>query len=74
MIRVRALSGLSIIVVLLVSATPAWAYVDPAVGTGLVASALGMMAGLFMLFFGAIWYPIKRLFKFLRNLFISADQ
>ena len=45
----------------------ALAYVGPGLGTGVIASVLGTIAGIFMLMFGAIWYPLKRLWRYVRQ-------
>ena len=46
---------------------PALAYVGPGLGAGVVASILGILAGLAMLVVGVVWYPLKRLFQRLRS-------
>ena len=43
----------------------AFAYLGPGLGTGMVISILGIVAAILMLIVGVIWYPIKRLFKFI---------
>jgi hypothetical protein len=45
----------------------AFAYIGPGLGTGVVATVLGVLAGLLMLLVGVIWYPLKRLIKWLRT-------
>jgi hypothetical protein len=44
----------------LVLATNAFAYVGPGVGISALGSLLALVAGLFLLLFGTVWYPIKR--------------
>lgn len=48
----------------------AFAYVGPGLASGTVAAVLGILAGIFMLIVGVIWYPIKRLYR----RFISKDK
>ncbi len=45
----------------------AFAYIGPGLGTGAVATVLGVLAGILMLIVGVIWYPLKRLFKWFRS-------
>ncbi len=45
----------------------AQAYIGPGLGAGVVASVLGILAGIFMLIVGIVWYPIKKLYKWLRR-------
>ena len=52
---------------LLCCSTAAQAYVGPGLGTGVLASVLGVLAGLGMLVVGLIWYPIKRLINWMRG-------
>jgi uncharacterized membrane protein len=39
------------------------AYIGPGLASGTVAAVLGILAGIFMLIVGVIWYPIKRLYR-----------
>jgi hypothetical protein len=43
------------------------AYVGPGLGAGIIASVLGTIIGLLMLVVGAIWYPLKRIWRYLRQ-------
>lgn len=45
----------------------ALAYIGPGLGTGALAAVLGTLAGLLMLIVGVVWYPIKRLIRYLRS-------
>lgn len=45
----------------------AQAYIGPGLGTGALAAVLGTLAGLLMLIVGVVWYPIKRLIRYLRS-------
>lgn len=47
--------------------TLALAYIGPGLGTGALAAVLGTLAGLLMLVVGVVWYPIKRLIRYLRS-------
>ena len=46
----------------------AQAYIGPGMGAGVVATVLGILAGVLMLIVGIVWYPIKKLYKWLRRL------
>jgi hypothetical protein len=52
---------------LLLVAEPALAYVGPGLGAGALASVLGVLVGVLMLVVGVVWYPAKRLIKYLRS-------
>ena len=45
----------------------AHAYIGPGVGAGVVGTVLGILAGILMLIVGIVWYPIKKLYKWLRR-------
>ncbi len=45
------------------SCTPAYAYIGPGIGTGVIASVLGVLSSLILLVIGLIYYPIKRMLK-----------
>lgn len=57
------------ILLVLCTARNAEAYVGPGLGAGVIASVLGMLGGLLMLLFGAIWYPLKKLLSVLAGFF-----
>jgi len=42
-------------------------YIGPGIGAGAIAAALGLLAGIVLLFAGFVWYPIKRLINWIRN-------
>jgi hypothetical protein len=46
---------------MLVYCPMALAYIGPGLGAGVVATVLGIVAGIAMLLIGVIWYPVKRL-------------
>ena len=48
---------------LVLSATPAHAYVGPGAGAGMIAVVLGILASIVMGFFAILWYPIKRMMR-----------
>ncbi len=50
------------ILIILVN-TPAYAYLGPGMGGGLIAGILGFLFALFALIFGILWFPLKRLIK-----------
>jgi hypothetical protein len=50
-------------IVLLFATTSAQAYIGPGLGVGVIASVLSVFAGIGLLIFGAIYYPLKKLFK-----------
>ena len=54
-------------VVLLGWPSLALAYIGPGMGAGAVATVLAILAGLLMLLVGVLWYPLKRLIKYLRR-------
>ena len=45
----------------------AFAYIGPGVGIGTMAVVLGIFFGFILILVGLIWYPLKRLFKTIRN-------
>ena len=48
---------------MIVSATPAYAYIGPGAGAGTIAVVLGVLASIFFAFVAILWYPLKRLIK-----------
>lgn len=62
----KKLLGLSVIC-LLIYPPLASAYIGPGLGAGAVASVLGIASGLLMLAIGVIWYPLKRLVRYLKQ-------
>lgn len=57
-------SYLAGLLIVLIAASPAFAYIGPGVGTGVIAVILGIIASLFLAIFTILYYPIKR---YLRN-------
>jgi hypothetical protein len=54
-------------VLLILIATPAYAYIGPGMGAGVIASILGVIASVFLSLFAIIYYPIKRMMKKRKN-------
>ena len=52
---------------ILLAPLAAQAYIGPGVGAGVVATVLGILAGIGMLIVGTVWYPIKKFYKWLRR-------
>jgi len=48
---------------LLLTATPAVAYIGPSVSAGVIAVVLGIIVAIFMAFVAVLWYPFKRLLR-----------
>ena len=53
----------STIVLLLASAGPAFAYIGPGVGAGMIATVVGILTAIALAMFALLWYPLKRLLK-----------
>ena len=49
--------------ILLLMTLPASAYIGPGMGGGVMAVVFGILAAIFMVIFGFIYYPIKRWLK-----------
>ena len=47
--------------------TSAYAYVGPGLGAGMLATIVGIVAGIGMLALGVIWYPLKKLIRWVRS-------
>ena len=54
---------INVIIFLIVPATSALGYVGPGLGTGAIATVLGVIFAIFLSLFSIVWYPIKRLIK-----------
>ncbi len=63
----------SCLFMLLMSATPALAYIGPGAGAGVIAVVLGVIGAFFMTVLAVIWYPLKRLFKKTRKKSAAPD-
>lgn len=61
--RTVKLSILSLLGMLLLVASPAYAYVGPGLGAGVIAVVLGILGSIVMFFAALVWFPIKRLLK-----------
>ena len=58
----------SLLLIMLLSITsPAFAYIGPGMGGGMIAAALGIIASIFLALFGVLYYPIKRVLKNRKN-------
>jgi hypothetical protein len=55
------------ILLALLSAEPAMAYVGPGSGLGAVGAVLGLIGTLFLSILSFIWYPIKRALRKMRR-------
>ena len=52
-----------IIFLFLFKLSPAYAYLGPGIGGGVIVATLGIIVAIFAALFGLIWFPLKRLFK-----------
>ena len=43
--------------------TPAFAYLGPGIGGGMIVATLGIIVAISAALFGLIWFPIKRILK-----------
>jgi hypothetical protein len=55
--------SLLISAILLLSTTPAHAYIGPGVGLGAIALTIALILGILLLLVGFLWYPLKRLLR-----------
>lgn len=46
---------------------PVYAYIGPGLGLGVIGTILGVLLSIFLAIFAIFWYPIKRLFKKIKN-------
>ena len=53
----------NLIIVLLSINIPAYAYLGPGMGGGLIAAVLGVVGAVLLALFGILYYPIKRMLK-----------
>ena len=51
------------IAMVLLHCTTAWAYIGPGVGTGVIATVIGVLGALILALVGIVYYPIKRFIK-----------
>lgn len=54
---------LTLLVALISSVTPAAAYVGPGLGLGAIGVIGGVILSVFLAIFSLVWYPVKRLLK-----------
>lgn len=52
-----------VILVLAWNCSPAYAYIGPGLGAGIVATVLGVVGAIFLMLAGVVYFPIKRAFK-----------
>ena len=53
----------NLIIILLSINIPAYAYIGPGMGGGLIAAVLGVIGAVLLALFGILYYPIKRMLK-----------
>ena len=53
----------NLIIVLLSINIPAYAYLGPGMGGGVIAAVLGVIGAVLLALFGILYYPIKRMLK-----------
>jgi hypothetical protein len=51
------------ILMLLVAASPAMAYIGPGAGLGAIALTVGLVLAVALLLIGFLWYPLKRMMR-----------
>ncbi len=51
----------------LTTVTEMIAYVGPGLGAGAIAAVIGILAGFFLLVLGFLWYPFKKLIRWIRS-------
>ena len=52
-----------LIIALLSISSPAFAYIGPGMGGGVIAGVLGVIGAVLLALFGILYYPIKRILK-----------
>ena len=53
----------NLIIILLSINIPAYAYIGPGMGGGVIAAVLGVIGAVLLALFGILYYPIKRMLK-----------
>ena len=48
---------------LIFTSSPCYAYIGPGMAGGVIIAVIGFVAAIFLIFFGILYYPIKRFFK-----------
>lgn len=51
------------VVVAMVAATPALAYIGPGAGIGAIGTVVAVIGAVLLMIVGFVWYPVKRLLK-----------
>lgn len=54
------MSKIPLYILLILVPLPAWAYIGPGIGLGVIASILGFIGAFFLAIFAILYYPIKR--------------
>ena len=57
------MNKINLIIVLLSINIPAYAYLGPGMGGGVIAAVLGVIGAVLLALFGILYYPIKRMLK-----------
>jgi len=57
------MNKINLIIVLLSMNIPAYAYIGPGMGGGVIAAVLGVVGAILLALFGILYYPIKRMLK-----------
>ena len=65
---------LLVVLMLTVISQPAYAYIGPGLGAGLIATVFGVLGAIVLAFIGIVYYPIKRLIRSLRSRRASHDD
>ena len=53
----------NLIIVLLSISSPAFAYIGPGMGGGVITGVLGVIGAVLLALFGILYYPIKKMLK-----------
>jgi hypothetical protein len=59
----KPIEVLGLACVVLVSASPAHAYIGPGAGLGAIGATIALVIAVILLIAGFVWYPVKRLLK-----------
>ena len=59
--RSRSLLAPVVLMVTLLAASPAWAYIGPGAGLSAIGSIVALFAAVGLAIVGFVWYPVKRL-------------
>lgn len=57
------MTKINLIFALLVISNPAFAYIGPGMGGGLIVAVLGVVGAIVLALIGTVYYPIKRMLK-----------